>query len=61
MNDELEEMRKRGYKPALVGPQPFSFEAILRNVDPAPNEETERFVAAIYADRRQAVESSSSE
>ena len=56
MNDELQELRKSGYKPALVGPQPFSFDEILRNVDPAPDEETERFVAAIYADRRKAAE-----
>ena len=49
------------YKPIVVGPQPFSFEDLLRNVDPAPDEETERFVAAIYADRRQATENSSAE
>ena len=61
MNDELQELRKGGYKPVLVGPQPFSFDEILRNVDPAPDKETERFVAAIYADRRQSVEDSSSE
>jgi hypothetical protein len=61
MNDELEALRKAGYKPVLVGPQPFSFEEILRNVDPAPDEETERFVAAIYADRRQAARDSSAE
>jgi len=59
MNDELQNLRKAGYKPTIVGPQPFSLEAILRNVDPLPDEETERFVAAIYADRRQAAESSS--
>jgi hypothetical protein len=33
----------------------------LRSVDPAPDEETERFVAAIYADRRQSDEHSSPE
>ena len=43
MNDELQDLRNAGYKPVLVGPQPFSFEEILRNVDPAPDEETERF------------------
>ena len=42
----------------LVGPKPFSLEEILRNVSPASDEETERFVAAIYADRRQAAEDS---
>jgi hypothetical protein len=52
MNDEPQELRNARHKPVLVGPQPFSFEEILRNVDPAPDEETERFVAAIYADRR---------
>lgn len=57
MNDELQDLRIAGYKPVVVGPQPFSFEDLLRNVDPAPDEETERFVADIYADRRQAAES----
>ena len=61
MNDELQELRNGGYKPVLVGPQPFSLEDILRNVNPAPDEETERFVAAIYADRRQAAEDFPSE
>jgi len=58
MNDELQELRNSGYKPVLVGPQPFSRDEILRNVAPAPDEETARFVAAIYADRRQAAEDS---
>jgi len=49
------------YKPIVVGPQPFSFEDLLRNVGPAPDEETERFVAAIRADRRQAAENCSPE
>ncbi len=53
MNDEVQDLRNAGYKPVLVGPQPFSLDDILRNVDPAPSEETERFIAAIYADRRQ--------
>jgi len=61
MNDELQDLRKVGYKPVVVGPQPFSFDEILRNVDPAPNEETEAFVKAIYADRRQFAEQSSPE
>ena len=47
------------YKPVLIGPQPFSFEEILLNIDPAPDRETERFVEAIYADRRMCVEGSS--
>ena len=61
MNDEVQELWNAGYKPVVVGPQPFSFEDLLRNVDPAPDEETERFVVAIYADRRQAAENSSPE
>jgi len=56
MNDEVQDLRNAGYKPVIVGPQPFSFEDVLRSVDPAPDEETERFVAAIYADRRQAAQ-----
>ncbi len=31
-----------------------SIEALLKNIDPAPDAETEQFVAAIYADRREA-------
>jgi len=61
MNDEVQDLLNAGYKPAVVGPQPFSFEDLLRNVDPAPDEETERFVAAIYADRRQSAEDQSPE
>lgn len=38
MNDEPQELRNARHKPVLVGPQPFSFEEILRNVDPAPDE-----------------------
>jgi hypothetical protein len=53
MNAELQDLRNAGYKPVLVGPKPFSFDDILKHVDPAPDEETERFVEAIYADRRQ--------
>ena len=56
MNDELQDLRNAGYKPVLVGPKPFSFDAILRNVDPAPDAETELLVAAIYADRRRAAD-----
>jgi len=45
---------------AVTARHPFSFDEILRNVDPAPDEDTESFVAAIYADRRQAAEDPSS-
>ena len=51
MNEELQDLRNAGYKPVVVGPQPFSFDDILRNVDLAPDDETERFVEAIYMDR----------
>ena len=61
MSDELKDLRDAGYKPTIVGPQRFSFDEILRYVDPALDEETERFVAAIYSDRRKAVENSSPE
>ncbi len=59
MNDELQHLRDTGYKPVLIGPQPFSVEEILRHVDPVPDEETERFVESIYQDRRQFTETSS--
>jgi hypothetical protein len=45
MNDEN--------KPVVVHPGPLSIDDLLQFVDPAPDEETERFVAAIYADRRE--------
>ena len=61
MNDELQDLRDAGYRPIVVGPQPFLFDDLLRNVDHVPDEETERCVAAIYADRRQAAENSSPE
>ena len=61
MNDELQDLRNAGYRPRVVGPQPFSLDEILRNIDPAPDEETERFVAAIYADYRQSTPDSSAE
>ena len=35
MDNELQDLRNAGYKPVLVGPQPFSFEDILRRVDPS--------------------------
>jgi hypothetical protein len=42
--------------PALSSPKPGEgtpMDSILRNIDPAPDQETERFVEAIYADRRE--------
>lgn len=47
MSDQLQALWNAGYKPIVVGPQPFSFDEILRNIDPAPD------VQEIYADRRQ--------
>ena len=61
MDDVIQDLLNAGYRPVVVGPQPFSFEDLLRAVDPAPDRVTERFVAAIYADRRQAAEDSSPE
>ena len=52
MNDEFEATRSAGNIPVVVHAGPLSFEDLLRNIDPAPDDETERFVAAIYADRR---------
>jgi hypothetical protein len=52
MSDEVKELLESGYEPKLVGPKPFSFDDLLLAVDPAPDEETERFVADIYEDRR---------
>lgn len=61
MEDEIQDLRDAGYKPLVIGPRPFSFDDLLRNIDPAPDEETERFVTAIYGDRRQAAGNSSPE
>jgi hypothetical protein len=60
MNDDLQDLRDAGYRPTVVGPQSFSFDDLLWNVDPTPDEEKERCVAVICADRRQAAENSSS-
>lgn len=47
-----EKDRESDSKSVVVHPAPHSIEAVLRHVDPGPDEETERFVAAIYEDRR---------
>jgi acetylglutamate kinase len=54
MNDENQALREVGAKPVVVHPGPLSIEDLLRHVDPAPDDETELFVASIYADRREA-------
>ncbi len=41
-------------EPVVVHPGPASIDDLLRYVDPAPDQETEAFVSAIYADRREA-------
>jgi hypothetical protein len=54
MNNENQAFGAAAHRLAVAHPGPVSIEALLRHVDPAPDEETERFVAAIYADRRNA-------
>jgi hypothetical protein len=54
MNDENQALREHRRKPVVVHPGPLAIEDLLRYVDPAPDDETERFVTAIYADRREA-------
>jgi hypothetical protein len=61
MNDDIEAMQNAGHRPAVAHPGPPSIEDLLRSIDPAPDDETERFVAAIYADRREATRNSRSE
>jgi hypothetical protein len=53
MNDEHQILRESGSKPVVVHPGPRSIEDLLRHIDQVPDDETERFVAAIYADRRE--------
>jgi hypothetical protein len=55
MNDDNQALGEAAHKPVVVHPGPLSSEDLLRHVDPAPDNETERFIAAIYADRREAV------
>jgi hypothetical protein len=54
VNEENQAIRKPNCKPIVVHPGPLSVEDLLQHVDPAPDDEIERFVAAIYADRREA-------
>lgn len=51
MNEEIQTV---GEKPVVAHPGPVSIDDLLRNIDPAPDDETERFIAAIYAERRDA-------
>lgn len=52
MNDEIQARRDIVHRPVVVHPGPPSIEDLRRSIDPAPEDETERFVAAVYADRR---------
>jgi hypothetical protein len=54
MMDDNQAKGETAGRPVVVHPGPRSIDDLLRHVDPAPDEETERFVAAIYADRREA-------
>lgn len=54
MNDDNQAIGETAHEPVIVHPGPLSIEDLLRHVNPAPDEEIERFVAAIYADRREA-------
>jgi hypothetical protein len=54
MNNDNQAVGEAAHRLAVAHPGPASIEELLRRVDPAPDEETERFVAAIYADRRAA-------
>jgi hypothetical protein len=47
-----EENREFVSKSGQTQPRPHSIEELLRHLDPEPDDETERFVAAIYEDRR---------
>jgi hypothetical protein len=55
MNEENNAVRESGRWPAVLHPGPSSMEDLLRYVYPAPDDETDRFIADIYADRREAV------
>ena len=54
MNNDHRAVGEAAHRLAVAHPGPVSMEDLLRHVDPAPDEETERFVAAIYADQRNA-------
>jgi hypothetical protein len=54
MDQEIPAFREEVRKHVVVHPGPPSIEDLLRYIDPAPDDETERFVSAIYSDRRDA-------
>jgi hypothetical protein len=53
VNDETQTIRDGSEWPVVVHPGPASIDELLRNIDPAPDDETERFVAGIYAERHE--------
>jgi hypothetical protein len=52
MNKKIQARENSTGKLPVAHPGPPSIEDLLRYIDPAPDKETERFVATIYADRR---------
>jgi hypothetical protein len=54
VNQNQQADAKHDEKPIAARRGPATIENVLRFVNPAPDEETERFVAAIYTDRREA-------
>ncbi len=52
MNEANQTPQQRDCKPVVDRPKRHSIEEILRYVDPAPDEEIDRFLEAIYSDRR---------
>jgi hypothetical protein len=58
MDEQDQAFREEACKHTVVHPGPLSIDDLLQYVDPAPDEETARFVAAIYSDRRDAAEKS---
>jgi hypothetical protein len=54
MNDENQAQPEPVSKPFVMHPGPLSIEDLLRHIHPAPDLETETFVASIYADRHEA-------
>jgi hypothetical protein len=59
--DEEKSTIKRATKAAAGGSGPHSIDEILKRIDPAPDEETERFVSAVYAERRESAKVSPGE
>jgi hypothetical protein len=52
MNNEIDDAQDKFERSAVTHRGPVSMDELLRNIYPAPDDETERFVALIYADRR---------